>query len=80
MDFVDPTKAFDSVNRNLLWRLLGKIGCPYNLVNIIRSFFFTTICQLASLTVELLPSPLQSLVALDKDAFLHLCYLTSFSQ
>ena len=36
--FVDLTKAFDSVNRNLLCRLLGKIGCPYNLVNIIRSF------------------------------------------
>ena len=36
--FVDLTKAFDSVNRNLLWRLLGKIGCSYNLVNIIRSF------------------------------------------
>ena len=36
--FVDLTKAFDSVNRNLLWRLLGKIGCPCNLVNIIRSF------------------------------------------
>ena len=36
--FVDLTKAFDSVNRNLSWRLLGKIGCPCNLVNIIRSF------------------------------------------
>ena len=36
--FVDLTKAFDSVNRNLLWRLLGKIGCPCSLVNIIRSF------------------------------------------
>ena len=36
--FVDLTKAFDSVNRNLLWRLLSKIGCPCNLVNIIRSF------------------------------------------
>ena len=36
--FVDLIKAFDSVNRNLLWRLLGKIGCPCNLVNIIRSF------------------------------------------
>ena len=36
--FVDLTKAFDSVNRNLLWRLLGKLGCPCNLVNVIRSF------------------------------------------
>ena len=36
--FVDLTKAFDFVNRNLLWRLLGKIGCLCNLVNIIRSF------------------------------------------
>ena len=36
--FVDLTKAFGSVNRNLLWRLLSKIGCPCNLVNIITSF------------------------------------------
>ena len=36
--FVDLTKVFDSVNRNLLWRVLGRIDCLCNLVNIIRSF------------------------------------------
>lgn len=38
MIFVDLTKAFDTVNRDLLWKLLLKIGCPRNLVNIIVSF------------------------------------------
>ena len=26
--FVDLTKAFDTVNRSALWRILGKLGCP----------------------------------------------------
>ena len=28
MIFVDLTKAFDSVNRQGLWQVLRKIGCP----------------------------------------------------
>ena len=38
MVFVDLTKAFDSVSREGLWKLLSKIGCPSRVVNIIRSF------------------------------------------
>jgi len=26
--FIDLTKAFDTVNRDLLWQVLGKFGCP----------------------------------------------------
>ena len=36
--FVDLTKAFDSVSRLGLWKLLQRVGCPEKLVNIIRSF------------------------------------------
>ena len=38
MVFVDLTKAFDSVSREGLWKILAKAGCPPRLVNIIRSF------------------------------------------
>ena len=36
--FVDLTKAFDSVNRERLWKILGKLGCPDHFVKLIRSF------------------------------------------
>ena len=36
--FIDLTKAFDSVSRDGLWKILGKIGCPAKFINIIRSF------------------------------------------
>ena len=29
--FIDLTKAFDTVNRDLLWQVLGKFGCPPDL-------------------------------------------------
>lgn len=39
MVFVDLTKAFDSVSREGLWKLLLKAGCPPRVVKIIRSFY-----------------------------------------
>ena len=33
--FVDLTKAFDTVNRNALWRVLSKLGCPPKFVRMI---------------------------------------------
>lgn len=33
--FVDLAKAFDSVKREALWKVLGKYGCPEKLINII---------------------------------------------
>ena len=32
------TKAFNSVNRETLWKILGKLGCPDHFVKLIRSF------------------------------------------
>ena len=37
MVFIDLTKAFDSVPREGLWKILKKIGCPQIFINIIRS-------------------------------------------
>ena len=38
MVFIDLTKAFNSVSRDGLWKLLLKAGCPLRIVNIILSF------------------------------------------
>ena len=34
--FIDLTKAFDSVNREVLWACLARLGCPPTFVNITR--------------------------------------------
>ena len=36
--FIDLTKAFDTVNREGLWLILERVGCPKHFVDIIRSF------------------------------------------
>ena len=36
--FIDLTKAFDTVNREALWIILMKLGCPKRFTNLIRLF------------------------------------------
>ena len=36
--FIDLTKAFDTVSRPVLWKILGKVGLPPKLISIIKSF------------------------------------------
>jgi len=36
MAFIDLTKAFDSVGRELLWKILSKAGCPEKFIKIMR--------------------------------------------
>jgi len=38
MVFIDLTKAFDTVNRQGLWQVLRKIGCPETFIQIVQSF------------------------------------------
>ena len=34
--FIDLTKAYDSVDRTLLWTILARFGVPQNMVSVIR--------------------------------------------
>ena len=36
--FIDLTKAYDSVDRTLLWTVLARFGVPRNLISFIRQF------------------------------------------
>ena len=36
--FIDLSKAFDTVDRQMLWRVLSKFGCPDKFVKMIRAF------------------------------------------
>ena len=36
--FIDLTKAFDTVNREALWAVLERIGCPPKFISMIRLF------------------------------------------
>ena len=37
--FIDLTKAYDSVDRTLLWTVLALFGVPQNMISIIRQFY-----------------------------------------
>ena len=36
--FVDLTKAFDTLNREGLWKIMKKFGCPAKFITIVRQF------------------------------------------
>lgn len=36
--FIDLTKAFDTVNRDGLWKIMSKFGCPQKFINMVRLF------------------------------------------
>ena len=44
INFVDFAKAFDSVHRHSLWKLLRAYGIPFHLVEIIKSFYDNFTC------------------------------------
>ena len=37
MAFIDLTKAFDTINRDMLWRIMEKFGCPRKYIAIVAS-------------------------------------------
>ena len=45
--FVDFTKAFDTIDRTTLWKILEIYGCPEKLVNIIKQFHCEMKAQVA---------------------------------
>lgn len=38
MCFIDLTKAYDSVDRTLLWAVLARFGVPDKMIAVIRAF------------------------------------------
>ena len=38
MTFVDLTKAFDTVSREGLWKIMAKFGCPAEFITMVRQF------------------------------------------
>ena len=38
MTFVDLTKAFDTVSRDELWKIMTKFGCPPRFIAVVRQF------------------------------------------
>ena len=38
MTFVDLTKAFDTVSREGLWKIIAKFGCPAKFISVVRQF------------------------------------------
>ena len=38
MTFVDLTKAFDTVSRDWLWKIMAKFGCPPRLIAMVKEF------------------------------------------
>ena len=39
MTFVDLTKAFDTVSRDGLWKIMAKFGCPPRFIAMVRQFY-----------------------------------------
>ena len=45
VNFIDYRKAFDMVDRPTIWKILRHYGLPAKIINIIRSMYEGTICQ-----------------------------------
>ena len=46
--FLDLVKAFDRVPRELLWSILGKLGVPPKLIQLLKSLHSQFHCQVFS--------------------------------
>uniref|UniRef100_A0A5F8G576 RNA-directed DNA polymerase n=1 Tax=Monodelphis domestica TaxID=13616 RepID=A0A5F8G576_MONDO len=46
--FIDLTKAFDTVNRDALWVILSKLGCPAKFIKLIQLFHVDMIGEVLS--------------------------------
>ena len=38
MTFVDLTKAFDTISREILWKIIAKFGCPTKFIAMVGQF------------------------------------------
>ncbi len=57
INFIDFEKAFDSVDREALWKILRHYGIPVKLINLIRNSYEGMTCRVihgGQLTIEAL--------------------------
>ena len=45
INFIDFKKAFDSVHRNTLWKLMGSYGIPNKIINLVKCFYNNFKCS-----------------------------------
>ena len=45
MNFIDFEKAFDSVDRNVIWQLMGHYGVPPKFIKLIQELYEAASCQ-----------------------------------
>jgi len=77
--FVDLSKAFDTVSKPALWKIIRKIGCPSGFIDIIRSFH-DGMREPVSSKEERNLSNLMYLMELNKAACWHQCCSAYSSQ
>ena len=58
MVFIDFRKAFDSVNRELLWQVLGKFGIPDVFLQLVKQFYVGTTATVSEGGGETEPFPI----------------------
>jgi hypothetical protein len=47
INFIDFSKAFDSIHRESLWRIIRSYGVPDKLVRLIKTFYDNYVCCIA---------------------------------
>lgn len=52
INFIDFEKAFDSLHRESIWKILRHYGIPQHLVQLIKSFYSEFTCQVGSCSQE----------------------------
>lgn len=52
LNFIDFEKAFDSIHRNSLWRIVRSYGIPQHLIDIIKSFYVNFRCKVGNSSIE----------------------------
>ena len=80
--FVDFTKAFDSVNRDLLLKILTKLGCPPKFVRVIKKLYSDVHAGLivdGVLTEPFVYNSGEAMVQVSADSLWDLCCYSAFT-
>ena len=59
MNFVDLTKAFNTVRREVLWKTIAEFGCPAKFIAMVRQFHDGMLARVQMMASFLIHSLLQ---------------------